>query len=70
MTDLLLNDVRLPDGTAADVLISRGRIECIGPGLSAPADVAREPGGGRCCCLAWWKGIPILTKPLGVPPGT
>lgn len=44
MTDMLLNDVRLPDGAAVDVLISRGRIERIGPNLQAPAGVAREPG--------------------------
>ena len=38
MTDMLLNNVRLPDGAAVDVLISGDRIAGIGPNLQAPPE--------------------------------
>ena len=62
MTDLLLNNVRLPDGTAADVLVSRGRIERIGPGLQAPAGVPQEQGGGALLLPGLVEGHTHLDK--------
>lgn len=62
MTDLLLNNVRLPDGTAADVLVSRGRIERIGPNLQAPAGVPREAGGGALLLPGLVEGHTHLDK--------
>lgn len=62
MTDMLLNDVRLPDGAAVDVLISRGRIERIGPNLQAPAGVAREPGAGALLLPGLVEGHTHLDK--------
>lgn len=62
MTDLLLNNVRLPDGTAADVLVSRGRIERIGPNLQAPAEVPREPGEGALLLPGLVEGHTHLDK--------
>ncbi|WP_025136914.1 amidohydrolase family protein [Achromobacter sp. DH1f] len=62
MTDLLLNNVRLPDGTAADVLVSRGRIERIGPNLQAPAEVPRESGEGALLLPGLVEGHTHLDK--------
>ncbi len=62
MTDLLLNNVRLPDGEVADVLISRGRIERIGPGLGAPAGMAREAGDGALLLPGLVEGHTHLDK--------
>lgn len=62
MTDLLLNNVRLPDGTAADVLVSRGHIERVGPGLQAPAGVPQEQGGGALLLPGLVEGHTHLDK--------
>lgn len=62
MTDLLLNNVRLPDGTAADVLVSRGCIERIGPNLQAPAEVPRESGEGALLLPGMVEGHTHLDK--------
>jgi len=62
MTDLLLNNVRLPDGTAADVLVSRGRIERIGPNLQARAEVPRESGEGALLLPGLVEGHTHLDK--------
>lgn len=62
MTDLLLNNVRLPDGTAADVLVSRGRIERIGPNLQAPAGVPHEAGDGALLLPGLVEGHTHLDK--------
>ncbi|MGY6549075.1 MAG: amidohydrolase family protein [Roseinatronobacter sp.] len=45
MSDLLLRNIRLADGTAADIRISEGRITAIGPDLSA-GSIQIEDGGG------------------------
>ncbi len=47
MSDLLIRDVRLPDGVQGDVLIRAGRIARIGPALDAPADAPVLQGRGR-----------------------
>ncbi|MCG2604541.1 MAG: amidohydrolase family protein, partial [Achromobacter sp.] len=62
MTDMLLNNVRLPDGAAVDVLISGGRIAGIGPNLQAPPDVAREQGGGALLLPGLVEGHTHLDK--------
>lgn len=62
MTDMLLNDVRLPDGAAVDVAISRGRIERVGPNLQAPAHVAREAGAGLLLLPGLVEGHTHLDK--------
>ncbi len=62
MTDLLLNNVRLPDGTPADVLISRGRVERVGLGLQAPAGVPQEQGGGMLLLPGLVEGHTHLDK--------
>lgn len=62
MTDLLLNNVRLPDGNAADVLVSRGRIERIGPNLQAPAGVPHEAGDGALLLPGLVEGHTHLDK--------
>jgi cytosine deaminase len=45
MADLLLRNVRLADGAAADIRIRDGRVEAVGPGLDA-AGAPVEDGGG------------------------
>jgi dihydroorotase len=47
MSDLLIRDVRLPEGSAADVRVEAGRIAEIGPRLPAPPGVPVLEGGGR-----------------------
>ena len=53
MADLLIQDIRLPDGAAADVLVRAGRIAALtpappaGPGAPAPAGVPVLAGRGR-----------------------
>ncbi|MDH5752572.1 MAG: dihydroorotase family protein [Deltaproteobacteria bacterium] len=47
MNDLFIEDVRLPDGRRAGVLVTGGRIESIGPDLARPAEVPVLPGKGR-----------------------
>ena len=58
----MLNNVRLPDGTAADVLVSRGRIERIGPNLQARAEVPRESGEGALLLPGLVEGHTHLDK--------
>ncbi|QJY48461.1 dihydroorotase [Pseudonocardia broussonetiae] len=47
MTDLLITDVRPYGGDAVDVLVRDGVVAEIGPGLTAPEDVATLDGGGH-----------------------
>ncbi|MCZ6533560.1 MAG: dihydroorotase family protein [SAR324 cluster bacterium] len=46
MSDLLIENIRLPSGDPASLLIRAGRIESIGANLTAPADIARVEGRG------------------------
>ncbi len=46
MADLLLEDIRLPTGDAANLLILGGRIEAVGPEVSAEEGVPRVECGG------------------------
>ena len=46
MADLLIRGVKLPEGHSGDILILQGRIEQIGPGLKAPAQVETVEGQG------------------------
>ena len=47
MSGLFVNDVRLPDGKSAEILIQDGRIKTVGQGLDPPPDFARVAGRGR-----------------------
>ena len=47
MSDLLLKNVRLPTGEAADIRVLGGRIEAIGPELAGPDGMPRLDGRGR-----------------------
>lgn len=47
MSDLLIEDVTLPDGRRGELLIREGRIAEVGPAVAAPEDVPRLAGGGR-----------------------
>ncbi len=47
MTDLLTKNVQLPAGGRGDILILDGSIRAVGPGLEAPAGIARLEGAGR-----------------------
>lgn len=51
MADLLIDNVRLPDGAPGQVLIQDGRIAAVGSGLAAPAEVPRLDGHG-------WDALP------------
>jgi len=47
MSDLFIEDIHLPDGARAHVLIRRGRIEAVSHGLEHPPDMPRLAGRGR-----------------------
>ncbi|MCH6581099.1 MAG: amidohydrolase family protein [Nitrospinae bacterium] len=47
MSDLLLKNVRLPTGEAADIRVLGGRIEAMGPELAGPDGMPRLDGRGR-----------------------
>ncbi|HEX9841945.1 MAG TPA: amidohydrolase family protein, partial [bacterium] len=47
MNDLLIRDLRLPDGSAADLLVRDGRIAAVARDLAAPAGVLVLEGRGR-----------------------
>lgn len=47
MSDLLIRDLRLPEGGPGDLLVRAGRIVAVEPGLTAPADVPVLEGRGR-----------------------
>jgi cytosine deaminase len=64
MTTLLIRDCRLPDGSAADILIRGGRIAAIGPGLDAPAGAAVEQAAGLLALPAFVEGHTHLDKTL------
>jgi cytosine deaminase len=68
VSGLLLRDLRLPDGAAADLLIEAGRIAAIGPALAAPAGTAVEPCGGALALPGLIEGHTHLDKTLlGLP---
>lgn len=62
MADLLLTNVRTPQGEAVDVLVRGGRILQVGPGLDADPAVAREDGGGALLLPAFIEGHTHLDK--------
>lgn len=62
MADLLLTNVRTPQGEAVDVLVRGGRILQVGPGLEADPAVAREDGGGALLLPAFIEGHTHLDK--------
>lgn len=62
MTDLLLKNVRVPQGGAADVLVSDGRIRQIGPALGADPGMAVEDGGGALLLPGLVEGHAHLDK--------
>lgn len=62
MADLLLTNVRTPQGEAVDVLVRGGRILQVGPGLEADSAVAREDGGGALLLPAFIEGHTHLDK--------
>jgi len=47
MSDLLIQDIRLPDGSAGALLAREGRIAQVGPGVQAPPGVPVLEGRGR-----------------------
>jgi dihydroorotase len=47
MSELFIEDVRLPDGAPVHVLIRQGRIEAVSRALAPPAQVPRLAGRGR-----------------------
>ena len=62
MADLLLTNVRTPQGEAVDVLVRGGRILQVGPGLEADSAVPREDGGGALLLPAFIEGHTHLDK--------
>lgn len=62
MADLLLKNVRLPQGDAADVLVRGGRILRIESGLDADPAVSVEDGGGALLLPALIEGHTHLDK--------
>ena len=62
MADLLLKNVRLPQGDAVDVLVRGGRILHLAPGLSAAPAVAVEDGGGALLLPGLVEGHTHLDK--------
>lgn len=62
MADLLLKNVRLPQGEAVDVLVRGGRILRIGPALDADPAVSVEDGGGALLLPALIEGHTHLDK--------
>ncbi|SIT25038.1 amidohydrolase family protein [Achromobacter sp. MFA1 R4] len=62
MADLLLTNVRTPQGEAVDVLVRGGRILQVGPGLDADSAVPREDGGGALLLPAFIEGHTHLDK--------
>ncbi len=62
MTDLLLKNVRTPQGVAVDVLVRDGRIQNIGPGLGAEAGVPVEDGLGALLLPGLVEGHTHLDK--------
>ncbi|MFD4839756.1 amidohydrolase family protein [Achromobacter sp. NPDC058515] len=62
MTDLLLKNVRAPQGDAVDVLVRNGRIRQIGPRLDAEPAVAVEDGGGALLLPGLVEGHTHLDK--------
>lgn len=62
MTDLLLRNVRAPQGDAVDVLVRHGRIQQIGPLLAAEPSVVTEDGGGALLLPGLVEGHTHLDK--------
>ncbi|MNQ58136.1 N-isopropylammelide isopropyl amidohydrolase [compost metagenome] len=62
MADLLLQNVRAPQGGAVDVLVRDGRIQQIGPRLQAGPDVPVEDGGGALLLPGLIEGHTHLDK--------
>ncbi|MEN4917650.1 amidohydrolase family protein [Achromobacter spanius] len=62
MADLLLKNVRAPQGDGVDVLVRGGRIQQIGPGLAADSSVAVEEGGGALLLPGLIEGHTHLDK--------
>lgn len=62
MTDLLLKNVRVPQGGAADVLVRRGCIQRIGPGLAADPGTPVEDGAGALLLPGLVEGHTHLDK--------
>ena len=62
MADLLLKNVRAPNGDGVDVLIRDGRIQQIGSGLAADPAVAVEEGGGALLLPGLIEGHTHLDK--------
>lgn len=59
---LLITNVRLPDGTPADIAVAGGRIEEIGLNLQRNADVTRENGEGALVLPGFVEGHAHLDK--------
>jgi len=64
MKALLLRDIRLPDGTAADVLIEDGSFTAFGCNLTAPPGAAVEDGQGGLLLPGLIEGHTHLDKTL------
>jgi cytosine/creatinine deaminase len=62
LDSLLINNVRLPDGSLVDIAIDDGRIEEIGPNLQCGADVVRENGRGALVLPGFVEGHTHLDK--------
>lgn len=62
MANLLLRNVRTPQGETADVLVRDGRIHQIGPRLNAGPAVAVEDGGGALLLPGLVEGHTHLDK--------
>jgi cytosine/adenosine deaminase-related metal-dependent hydrolase len=77
MSDLLITNVRPEDGAPADILINSGRIEAIGPGLTAPPGTPVQDGGGAIALAPFVEPHVHLDKilwglpwhPINVPAG-
>lgn len=47
MSDLFVEDVQLPEGKRAQILVRQGRIAAVGPALEVPPGIPRLAGQGR-----------------------